>query len=407
MNRKRLKWIINGLLQRNWPTKTTVAADTSSPPAGALIFLRRNPRLTICLSGKAVYRISGENGPRRITLMPGECIYIDAKCWIEPLRFEGAHILTMTTNPGGYPGRKKSGNSVRFVSERLDDIFFQKKSESFMTYIVKDEPGMHFQYFFNLIKQNIRQEEDERARLHLISLSLIEAGKNCNRIEEPEIDESSEKMEKAREFVMENYHLPISRDDVAKHVGVHPNSLSPMFQKMVGLSFKNFLTVLRLEQAHSFLRDKSLRIQDITGLCGFTGTPHFIRIFQQHFGISPLQMRKHYESAEKTQLAAEFEINRFSDFMELRCMSPEYEGKIKSLVEDKALITVFINARAETVELFWLDYEGARFSYGNILPGESRRLTSNETHPWLVADTSGKAIGIYVVGNEPSVAIID
>jgi dipeptidyl-peptidase-4 len=64
----------------------------------------------------------------------------------------------------------------------------------------------------------------------------------------------------------------------------------------------------------------------------------------------------------------------------------------------------FSNQTEAEVELFWLDSEGERRSYGKVKAGEARQQHTFGGHVWLVADASGKTLGVFEAGEESTFA---
>ena len=56
---------------------------------------------------------------------------------------------------------------------------------------------------------------------------------------------------------------------------------------------------------------------------------------------------------------------------------------------------IFSNAMSQSVQLFWLDYDGRRRPYMSLTPGESGVQPTFFTHTWVVADSSGRCLEIY------------
>ena len=56
----------------------------------------------------------------------------------------------------------------------------------------------------------------------------------------------------------------------------------------------------------------------------------------------------------------------------------------------------FINRTAGDVELFWLDPEGKRQSYGRLRPGQEHEQHTYAGHVWLVVDDQGRPLGVKV-----------
>ena len=62
---------------------------------------------------------------------------------------------------------------------------------------------------------------------------------------------------------------------------------------------------------------------------------------------------------------------------------------------DETTVT-FINRTASEVELFWLDPEGKRRSYGRLRPGQEYEQHTYAGHVWLVVDDQGRPLGLKV-----------
>jgi dipeptidyl aminopeptidase/acylaminoacyl peptidase len=56
----------------------------------------------------------------------------------------------------------------------------------------------------------------------------------------------------------------------------------------------------------------------------------------------------------------------------------------------------FVNRTSGTVELFWLDTDGKRQSYGRLRPGDERTQHTFAGHVWLVTDGQGQPLGVKV-----------
>ncbi|HTG43171.1 MAG TPA: DPP IV N-terminal domain-containing protein, partial [Verrucomicrobiae bacterium] len=61
----------------------------------------------------------------------------------------------------------------------------------------------------------------------------------------------------------------------------------------------------------------------------------------------------------------------------------------------------FVNKSKNEVELFWVDENGERRSYGKLRSGEERQQHTFSGHVWLVADSEGKTLIRYQAQDEP------
>lgn len=83
-----------------------------------------------------------------------------------------------------------------------------------------------------------------------------------------------------------------SLDFFAKKYNLTPSYFSRLFHAQVGISFKQYLTTLRLSYAKQLLAQNNPSIIDIGYECGFNTPSQFYRAFKSAFGISPSAYRK-------------------------------------------------------------------------------------------------------------------
>jgi len=55
----------------------------------------------------------------------------------------------------------------------------------------------------------------------------------------------------------------------------------------------------------------------------------------------------------------------------------------------------FHNRSLAVRRIYWLDYQGQRKLYKELLAGQQQRLNTYLTHPWLVTDGNDRALDIY------------
>lgn len=94
------------------------------------------------------------------------------------------------------------------------------------------------------------------------------------------------------------------------------------------------------------------------------------------------------------------------DAAELRVL-PDDEAQRASDTGGGACQLVFVNRLAEPLELFWLDFDGARQSYGRVEAGGRRTMGTYVGHRWVAVDAAGRDRGTWA-GREGSwQALID
>jgi signal transduction histidine kinase/ABC-type sugar transport system substrate-binding protein/AraC-like DNA-binding protein len=93
-------------------------------------------------------------------------------------------------------------------------------------------------------------------------------------------------------YLHQNYALPVSRQEIARAVGVSSNYLSRIFHQEVGLSAWDCLNRFRILKAQELLRNSPDTITAIAARVGFDDSAYFSRIFRKHTGQSPQSFRQ-------------------------------------------------------------------------------------------------------------------
>lgn len=100
-------------------------------------------------------------------------------------------------------------------------------------------------------------------------------------------------IELAVKFIEENYNKPsLSINDAALYVSVHKNYLSALFKNNLGVTFTQYLTQKRIEQATILLKTTNYSVSDIATMVGYLDQLYFSKIFKKLNNLSPLQYRK-------------------------------------------------------------------------------------------------------------------
>lgn len=85
---------------------------------------------------------------------------------------------------------------------------------------------------------------------------------------------------------------PVSARVLAATAGLSRWRFSRRFREATGMSFRAYLTVVRLAQARQLLISSSRSITDIAQEVGFYDLPHFDRTFRAWFGVTPQAFRR-------------------------------------------------------------------------------------------------------------------
>ena len=83
----------------------------------------------------------------------------------------------------------------------------------------------------------------------------------------------------------------IQLDGVARQCGVSGGHLSRLFHHSTGLTFREYLSQVRVQHAKSLLLGSSKNVSEIAYESGFQSLSQFHRAFAKAFGVSPGKMR--------------------------------------------------------------------------------------------------------------------
>lgn len=95
---------------------------------------------------------------------------------------------------------------------------------------------------------------------------------------------------------IENKYSYITFSDAAAFMGLSEPYFSKFFRKISGMTFSQYLNIVKMEHAIEMLQDNPSRLSvtEVSTQCGFNTIRHFNRIFKDITGISPRQLTADY-----------------------------------------------------------------------------------------------------------------
>ncbi len=84
----------------------------------------------------------------------------------------------------------------------------------------------------------------------------------------------------------------LSNESIAKEMGISEVYLRKLFKEKLNITPKQYILLMRLEQAKQSLSQTGESITDIAEKCGFSNVYHFCRMFKERTGYTPLNYRK-------------------------------------------------------------------------------------------------------------------
>ena len=138
-------------------------------------------------------------------------------------------------------------------------------------------------------------------------------------------DRQMEITKRAIAYANDHYLQDIKLLDVADAMGVSYHHLSHTFKAVSGFSFREYLTLLRVNKARELLRDDTLNITRISSSSGFSEHKHLDAAFKKYFATTPTQYRKKYMNQLLVcREAASDGVNRLLDPSEVEAFLQEF-----------------------------------------------------------------------------------
>ena len=110
---------------------------------------------------------------------------------------------------------------------------------------------------------------------------------------------NSRRIEKAFEYMNNNYDKPVTLGEVAKLVNMTEVSFSRFIKKRTGNTFIDSLNEIRLGHASRMLIDTTHSIAEISYNCGFNNISNFNRIFKKKKTCTPKEFRENFNSGTR------------------------------------------------------------------------------------------------------------
>ncbi len=140
-----------------------------------------------------------------------------------------------------------------------------------------------FQCF--LIHQNYC---DEEASVILMEIFIKLARRTNNASEH---NTKLTKLQKSIRYIYNNYRNDIKLNELAEIEFLSVSRYSALFKEVMGISPKNFITTMRINNARELLHHTNLTVRQISLTVGFNDSLYFSNLFKKKTGYAPLVYR--------------------------------------------------------------------------------------------------------------------
>lgn len=223
-----------------------------------------------------------------------------------------------------YPGRNHFGYEysdvgdsfywLHFIIQSSFDIFSQAEFRPTMT-ILKNNPFMMVNDDKIILPKSLQEVNADRITvlihqlLHVykspyytekmadyITTSLLIEITNeyLLKINESTVQNLNSSLAKILNWIKINSGTNFKIEKMAGELSYNKDYLARFFKKNMGMSIKDYLVLLRLNQAKKYIFETNLTIKEISYKVGFNDYNYFIKVFKKQEGITPVQFRNTY-----------------------------------------------------------------------------------------------------------------
>lgn len=102
---------------------------------------------------------------------------------------------------------------------------------------------------------------------------------------------NNELVKKAISYIYKHFNTPLTLEETAASVHLHPSYFSSLFKQSTGSSFKEYLNMVRIEESKRLLTNTDFSIINIAIAVGFDDQSYFSKVFKKYTGLTPRQFR--------------------------------------------------------------------------------------------------------------------
>lgn len=194
---------------------------------------------------------------------------------------------------GGQPftGYALVGNDE---NEKLMHFFIDPYRNKYSDEFLHLHPGtdsMIHSLLETMIVEYAYKKEDTQTILKTLTLALIMYTARQYAIENPRNIENRTIADIIR-YISEHIGK-VSLNEVAKRFSYHPNYLSSMLRKELGITFTKIVLKQRMERAAILLENTNLSVEEVAEMVGYENSSNFYKAFKNYYHSSPReQVRK-------------------------------------------------------------------------------------------------------------------
>jgi two-component system, response regulator YesN len=100
------------------------------------------------------------------------------------------------------------------------------------------------------------------------------------------------RLRKVRHYMENDCSRSLSLEDAAEIAGLETKYFGKYFRLMVGIGFKKWTTIFRIDVAIGIMETENQELTDIASAVGYDDYRTFERAFKKHTGLTPSRYRR-------------------------------------------------------------------------------------------------------------------
>ena len=238
--------------------------------------------LLFCTGGTAEFVVAGIN----YTMTPGTILFIS--------NLENHFIYSHNDAFERYAFRFSSTAAELMRNPVLLSLFRQRPECFSHQYQCGEKELLRYQKLFRTMEKEYSVKKPCWSQVLISTFLILLSGIYRNK---PDAFPASRHPEgqmlifRVQSYLESHLSEDLSLDAIASRFYVDKFHLSHQFTRFTGYSFKQYITSARLSKAKDLLLHSGEEVQQIAEMVGYHSATHFIRVFKESEGLSPLQYR--------------------------------------------------------------------------------------------------------------------
>jgi AraC-like DNA-binding protein len=173
---------------------------------------------------------------------------------------------------------------------RLNDCSFFTNPDIF-SLLLKASPEA--EYFHHRILQQVQGAEASKLETDQLVMEMVDAVMQalmitpCKAVPENHREHHLVTIERAKEYLFQEFHRDISLLELARHCYVSVFHFSRLFKQFTGHSPYHYLRKIRLQHAERLIRTTDLPVTDVCFQSGFNRLDYFSTAFAKRYNVPP------------------------------------------------------------------------------------------------------------------------